>query len=216
MRPQIVKFGVAIDKVSVERTNTFTLPAEPGDRLTLENRVGLIRVDFYDGSDIQVDVKSVVWGEDEADANERADAYQMSLVRRGADVVLEVLRPTISAVGILAVKETRLDYTVRAPHGTNLLVQSKAGDIVVVAGDKVGQVQLLTKVGDIDVRVGQGAGFTYDLATTFGTVRTQLAGDEVIVNEESKRGVYRTGRVGDASGRIEIAVKKTGDIRLTH
>lgn len=216
-RPVFFKAGFAIDRVQVERNRTFTLPAAPGDRLNLENRVGTIRVDFYDGSEIQVDVKAQVWGEDEADANERADAYLMSLVRRGSDVTLEVVRPTISAVGFLSIKETRLDYTVRVPHGVDLQVHSKAGDIVVVAGDKVGSWLLVTKVGDIDMRVGQDAGFTYDLSTPLGAIRAQLAGDEVGQNDQDdRRGAYRTGRVGDGTGRVEVAVKKTGDIRLTH
>lgn len=212
---RIFKSGICIDKVSVERSKTFTLPAQPGDQFLLENRVGDVRVEFYDGDAVEVNVHSVIWGEDEADANARSDAFQMDLVRRGSDVVMEVLRPTITAAGFISIKESRLDYVVRLPQGTNMGIRCKAGDLVVVGAEQVGRWNLLTKVGDVDVKVAPAASFVYDLATNVGDVRITVANDQpnVETKEPLKKGAYRVGRVGDGAGRVEVSVK-TGDIRI--
>jgi hypothetical protein len=212
---RIVKFGICIDKVSVERSRTFTHPVQAGDQFLLENRVGDVRVEFYDGDTIEVKVHSVIWGEDEADANARADAFQMDLVRRGSDVVMDVLRPTITASGFVSIKESRLDYVVRLPQGTNMSLRCKVGDLVVVGGERVGQWNLLTKVGDVDVKVAPTTSFVYDLSTNVGDVRVAVANDlpNVETNEPPRKGAYRVGRAGDGAGRIEVSVK-TGDIRV--
>lgn len=213
---RIFKSGICIDKVSVERSKSFTLPAQPGDQFLLENRVGDVRVEFYDGDAVEVNVHSVIWGEDEADANTRSDAFQMDLVRRGSDVVMDVLRPTITATGFISIKESRLDYVVRLPQGTNMGIRCKAGDLVVVGAERVGRWNLLTKVGDVDLKVAPSAGFVYDLSTNVGDVRLAVANDQPNVeskNEPMKKGAYRVGRVGDGAGRIEVSIK-TGDIRI--
>lgn len=212
---RIVKSGICIDKVSMERSKSFSLPAQPGDQFLLENRVGDVRVEFYDGDAIEVNIHSVIWGEDEADAKLRSDAFHMNLVRRGSDVVMEVLRPTITAAGFISLKESRLDYVVRLPQGTNMGIRCKAGDVVAVGADRVGQWNLLTKVGDVDVKVAPTASFVYDLSTNVGDVRIAVANDQpnVETKEPVKKGAYRVGRVGDGAGRIEVSVK-TGDIRI--
>jgi polyhydroxyalkanoate synthesis regulator phasin len=212
---RIFKSGICIDKVSVEGSKSFTAPAQPGDQFLLENRVGNVRVEFYDGDAMEVNVHSVIWGEDEADAKLRADAFHMDLVRRGSDVVMEVLRPTITATGFISIKESRLDYVVKLPQGMNMSVRCKAGDLVVVGAERVGQWNLLTKVGDVDVKVAPTAGFIYDLSTNVGDVRLTVANDQpnVETKEPLKKGAYRVGRVGDGAGRIEVSIK-TGDIRI--
>jgi polyhydroxyalkanoate synthesis regulator phasin len=212
---RIFKSGICIDKVSLEATKSFSLPAQPGDQFLLENRVGDVRVEFYEGDAIEVNVHSVIWGEDEADAKLRTDAFHMDLVRRGSDVVMEVLRPTITATGFISIKESRLDYVVKLPQGTNMSIRCKAGDLVVVGAERVGQWNLLTKVGDVDVKVAPTAGFIYDLSTNVGDVRLTVANDQpnVETKEAQKKGAYRVGRVGDGAGRIEVSIK-TGDIRI--
>ncbi|HWI63574.1 MAG TPA: DUF4097 family beta strand repeat-containing protein [Symbiobacteriaceae bacterium] len=210
---KIVKFGVCIDKVSVERTKEFALPAQAGDTFHLENRVGNVRVEFVDANQAEVTVKGLFWGEDENDANERAEAFRLDLVRNGADVVMSVARPSISATGFVNLKESRLDYTVRLPQGMHVNVRNKVGDLVVVSAGKAGQWHLLTKVGDVDVKVAPEAGFTYDLSTNVGAVRMAVADDQPSQDDHSSKGGFRTGRVGDGSGRIEVSVK-TGDIRV--
>jgi len=214
MGARIFKFGICIDRVPVERTKSFTLPAQPGDRFHLDNRVGDVRVESHEGDQIEVTIKSVIWGETEQDAGARADAFQMELVRRGSDVVMDVLRPTITASGIVNLKESRLDYTVRVPHGTHLDIRCKAGDMWIVGGKTVGVWNLSTKVGDVDVKVHPEAGFTYDLSAHLGNVRVAVAGDQPGETEMTfPKGAYRTGRVGDGAGRVEASVR-TGDVRL--
>jgi len=211
---RIVKFGVCIDKVSVAQTKQFTLLAGPNDRFHLENRVGNVRVEFYRGDQIEVTVRGLFWGEDEADATRRAGAFHMELVRQGSDVIMAVARPAITATGVVSIKESRLEYTVRLPHGTDLDIRCKAGDLAVVGEQQVGQWHLATKVGDVEVKLAPGAEFAYDLSTTVGEVQVAMAGDQPAeADTTARKGVYRTGRVGEGSGRFEITVK-TGNVRI--
>ncbi|HWI51891.1 MAG TPA: DUF4097 family beta strand repeat-containing protein [Symbiobacteriaceae bacterium] len=211
---RIVKVGICIDRVSVAQTKQFAMLAEPGDRFHLENRVGDVRVEFYSGNQIEVTVRGLFWGEDEADASKRAGAFHMELVRQGSDVIMAVARPTITATGVVSIKESRLEYTVRVPHGTDLDIRCKAGDLVVGGEQQVGRWHLATKVGDVEVKLAPGAGFAYDLSTNVGDVRVAMADDQPAEADTAvKKGAYRTGRVGDGSGRIEISVR-TGNVRI--
>jgi polyhydroxyalkanoate synthesis regulator phasin len=214
VRPaHIIKMGIAIDRISVERTETLTLPAQPGDRFVLDNRVGDVRIAFHEGNDMEVTVHKQVWGEDEADANERADATLVRLVRTGADVAVLPIRPTIAGVGVLSVKETRFDYTVRLPHGTNLQVSNKVGDTFVEAGAKVGNWLVSSKVGDVELKVAPEAGFTYAVSSEMGDLHMDAAGAEPgeATSAVGRKGSVRSGRIGDGSGRIEATVK-TGNV----
>jgi polyhydroxyalkanoate synthesis regulator phasin len=214
---RFIKVGVSVDKTSVQRVEDLSVPAEPGDRFVLENRVGDVGVEFYDGNAIEVTVRKQVWGEDEADANERADATRVRLVRSGPDVQVVLIRPSITGVGVLHLKETRTNYSVRLPHGTHLNLRQKVGDVAVTAGEKVGTWHLFTKVGDVNVKVLPAAGFTYELSSQVGDVQVDLAGVQpgVAGNGQGRKGLLRTGRVGDGSGYIEASAQ-TGEIRVTN
>jgi polyhydroxyalkanoate synthesis regulator phasin len=199
-RSRMIKMGISIDRESVQQQEELTIPTRSGDRLVLDNRIGDVTVRFTDDPEIAVEVRKTVWGADRADAEERATLTRVAAMRRGADLVLEVSHPSISAVGVMVLKDTRLDYSIRAPHGTNLQVRNKVGDLRVVAGDQVGIWDLETKVGDVDLKVGPGAMFRHDLDARVGKVQANLAETQ-------------PGQVGDGAGNIRVAVK-TGDIRL--
>jgi polyhydroxyalkanoate synthesis regulator phasin len=199
-RSRMIKVGISIDRESVQQQEELTIPTRSGDRLVLDNRIGDVTVRFTDDPEIAVDVRKTVWGADRADAEERATLTRVSAMRRGADLVLEVSHPDISAAGVMILKDTRLDYSIRAPHGTNLQVRNKVGDLRVLAGDQVGIWDLETKVGDVDLKVGPGAAFRHHLDARLGKVQVNL-------------GETQPGQVGDGAGNIRVAVK-TGDIRL--
>ncbi len=200
------KVGVSVDKESVHETEQLTIPAQPGDRLVLQNRVGDVTIEFYDGDTITAEVHKTVWGEDQQDARERADATRPRLVRKGPDVVVEVERPSILAVGFMEVRHTRLDYTIRVPHGVHLQVKTTVGDLK-IAGDRVGTWDLQTKVGNVDLQVGKEAGFRWSAETTLGEVRVDLQGQRL--NQAS----CSSGTVGDGSGNVTLK-SKTGDIHI--
>lgn len=206
---QFIKTGVAIDRETVEQKEQLSVPAEHGDRLGIENRVGDVAVTFYDGAVIEVEVKKTVWGENKADAEARAAATKVQLVRRGANVDLEVIRPHIVGVGVLIAKDTRIDYDIRVPHGTGLEVRNKVGDLRVAVGGQVPNLRLDTQVGNIDIAVPQMTGFKYDLASRFGSVSiaTGDAADGI--------GPAIRGKIGDGAGNI-VATVKTGDIQVHH
>lgn len=201
------RFGVSIDRESVQQSESLAITAQPGDRLVLENRVGDVQVSFYDGDEIAVDARKTVWGSDQADAESRAAATRVELVRTGADVVLRADRPAIGGVGFLMLKDTRIDYLIRLPQGTHLDLSNKVGDVELTGATQVGDWKVRVEVGDVEVRVSPAAGFHYDLTVQLGEAAVDLQPGEVTVG---KRAV---GSVGDGAGSIEAAVK-TGEIRV--
>ncbi len=214
VQEKIFKVGVSIDKESVERTERLSLPAEPGDRLQLESRVGDIEVEFYEGQTIEVEVRKQVWGNDEADVIRRADSTKTELVRDGALVKVQSRTPSISVVGFAFVKDARLDYKVRLPYGTHLDLSSKAGEIRVTGDGPITTWNLESKVGDIDLCVPSAADFDYDLKSRVGEVTVKLDQDPVVSNEGLVGGTA-TGRCGSGQGQIQ-ARTEVGDIRLHH
>lgn len=215
-----IKTGIHIDRQSVQRIDPFTIPAESGDRFVLENRVGDVEVEFHDGNEIEVEAHKTVWGADEADANERADATVIQLARTGSEVRVEVERPSIKMVmGYLEIKDTRIDYKVRLPRMTHLQVTTKVGDIQVEGDEEITTWSLAAKVGDIDLTVPEDGDFAYTLRTRVGKVDIDLVEENAAMTQSRTlpaRGEPEiTGTYGDGRGRIEAKVA-TGDIRLHH
>jgi hypothetical protein len=200
---RILKVGVNIDKVTVEREETLTITAQPGARFVLDNKVGDVHIAFYDGDTVKVQAKKVCWGSDEEDADHRASATKLMLVNKGRDVVLLVTRPNITGIGITSVQDTRLDCTVMLPQGLDLDVYTKVGILVVKGATSVATWQLGTKVGDVQVAVPVAAGFSYQIKAKIG---------DVSVNVPDAKG--SVGQVGDGAGRIEV-VTHVGDVRLS-
>jgi hypothetical protein len=201
------KRGISIDKHSVTHRGNMVMQAEQGDRLSVDNRVGDIVVEFVDSDTIEVDLTKVVWGEDRADAEARAERTKVSMVRRGKSVEIETDRPSISGFGVMFVKDTQINLAIRLPHGTELTITNKVGDLKVVGGDQISKWDLKTKVGDIELSVGQ-VGLTYQLATKVGDAEVELG-------QHKKSGTKLEGTIGDGSG-IIVAEVKTGDVRLRH
>lgn len=213
---RVYKAGIVVDKVSVVRNETLSIPAEPGDCLVLDNRVGDARLEFYDGQDIEVSVRTEAWGEDTDEANERAETARLRLVRGGSNVVAGPSRQTIiNAIGFVSIKRTRMDYTIRVPYGTGLSIDNRAGDIVVTGARQVSHWQLTSKVGNIEVHVTPEAGFTFDLRSDVGNAALDMDQPVALDFEEVKRGFIYTGKAGDGAGRLE-AFTRTGDIRLAN
>lgn len=206
----IVKMGVQIDRVTVDQTSLLRMPGQAGDRLVLDNRVGDVTVEFYEGDDIEISVRKTVWGSDEADANERAAKTEIALVRTGGTVEVEVVRPSYAVVGMVQLKDTRLDFQIKAPRGTQLEVNAKVGNIRVIGDHAIASWNLSTKVGDVDLTVPEGASFTYQLQARVGETTVHLP---QAVNVEGEPA--RSGSVGQGGGAIAVMVA-TGDIRLHH
>jgi len=203
---QFVKVGVAIDKETVERFESLQITAQPGDRLVIENRVGDITVEFHDESDLMLDVRKTVWGEDKADAAARADATRIELERRGADIEAMVARPSIAGAGVLILKDTRIDFAIKAPRGTHLIVQTKVGDIRIKDTTGMGDWTLGAQVGDVDIIATPGTGFRYTATSKLGDTLIDVPG-------HSQRNPDGTGQIGDGNATITATVK-TGDIRI--
>lgn len=215
-----VKTGIHVDKVSVERTDTLETSARSGDRLILNNRIGNIHIEFYDGDTIEVEARKTVWGSDEADANERADATEVRLARSGSEVTVEVDRPSYKMVlGYIELKDTQIDFKIRVPRLTHLQVATKVGDIRVEGDDEIATWFLAAKVGDIDVTVPEEAAFAYTLRTRVGKIEIDLLeGNSSMTQSKTlpARGEPEiTGTYGDGRGSIEAKIE-TGDIRLHH
>ncbi|MFZ5815743.1 MAG: SHOCT-like domain-containing protein [Bacillota bacterium] len=219
IKKTIVKMGVHIDKVSIQRTSHLTLAAQPGDRFIAENKIGDIQVEFYEGDQIEVEAHKTVWGADEADANERALATEIALVRTGSDVRVEIERPTYAAVGVIHLKDTRIDLKVRLPRGTHLQAVTKVGDLRVRGDQQISTWSLAARVGDIDITVPEDAGFRYTLAAKMGSVKVDLQEQNLsttLAQGDSPGGEPGvTGTYGSGQGQIEARVG-TGDIRLHH
>lgn len=215
----ITKVGVHIDKVSVAQSCHLAMAAQVGDRLVLENRVGDIAIEYYDGDQIEVEARKTAWGSDEADANERAALTEIRLVRSGADVTVEIDRPSYSVVGFLQLKDTRIDFTVRVPRQTHLQAFTKVGQITVKGDAEIPAWDLATHVGDIDMTVAEGAGFTYSVGTKLGRVDVALGEHRAANSQPGGQSGWSEpmvdGRFGDGRGRIKAKVS-TGDIRLHH
>jgi hypothetical protein len=201
------KLGLSVDKVSTKRIDQLTIPAAPNDRLILQNRVGDITIHFADTDQIAVEANLTVWGEDDEDAQDRAAATDVQLVRTDEGAKVVVTRPTLVGIGIMQTQNTRIDLTVTVPHGTNLEVSTKVGDLRVESDRAPRSWNLLSKVGNIHLVLPAAAGFAYDLKTKLGqvTIETDMKTDSY---ERGARGQF-----GEGPGSIAAEVK-AGSIHI--
>lgn len=201
------KLGISVDKVSTQRIDQMTLPTVPNDRLILQNRVGDITIRFADTDQITAQAHLTVWGEDDEDAQDRAAATEVQLVRASDGAKVVMTRPTLVGVGFMQTQNTRIDLTITLPYGTQLDAATKVGDLRVESDRAPGSWDLLNKVGNIHLVVPAAAGFAYDLKTKLGRVSIETDG-----KIERLEGGAR-GRFGEGPGSI-VAQVKAGSIHI--
>lgn len=191
-------------QVSMERIDRLTTPCGAGNRLVVENRVGDITVCFYEGSDVSVEVTCRAWSRSREQAERRVNALQVTLTRKGSDILLT---PVDKGEGEESGAHVRLDYRIQVPHGTDLSLRTQMGDLRVQGGQQVSRWEMSTQAGDIDIQVGTGVGFRYVLETREGETDVSLDTHQVAQDEPI------TGSVGDSVGEVR-AFTNAGDIRL--
>ena len=191
-------------KAAVERIDRLCITGGPQNRLVADSRSGDINVDFCDDSEIQVEAICRAWGRDKEQAQRRLDGFRVALQQDGRDIILTT---SDGAEGAEAGSHVRVDYRIRVPHGADLSLTTQVGDLEVTAAERIGRWDLTARVGDVDMQVGTGAGFTYTLKTRDGEIAVSLDTHRVTQDEAV------SGSVGDGSGDIR-AFADMGDIEL--
>jgi len=196
--------GTGEARVAVERIDRLSAAGGPGSRLVADSRSGDIAVTYCDGNEIRVEAICRAWGRDQQQARRRLDGFQVALKQEGADIILTAVD---GAEGAEPGTHVRVDYRIQAPHGTDLNLTTQVGDLKVTAAQRIGRWELAARVGDVDLQVEPGSGFSYTLETREGEVAVLLDTQRVAQDE------VVSGSVGDGSGKIRTFADM-GDIRL--
>jgi hypothetical protein len=151
--------------------NKSTLVVEPAGngfkQLTIENPLGDVRVEGYDGKAIEIETVKFAPDEDVL------DRLGVSLVPNDGNVRI-VTRADASREHRASRSQVRIDLTIRAPHNTRVAAVASAGKLEISNMDAGGDLD--TGSGPISVRNVQGTVFTHSvsgstsLAQVFGSV----------------------------------------------
>jgi hypothetical protein len=194
-----------------ERARLSIEPAgHPISRLSIENPLGDVRVEGYDGKSLQIETHKVAPDED------ALDRLHISLVPNpDGTVAIKTTADAGKEVSPVARRAVRIDLVIRAPRDARVEAVVSSGMLEVVNMDAGGDLD--TASGPISVRNVQGELWTHSvsgltrLAQVFGSVDAQtLSSDldlDTIGGERLVASVHR--------GRIDGRRVRARDVELT-
>lgn len=118
----------------------------PNPELRISNKRGTVRVEGVESLEsIEFEATKYTLGSDREEARQRASEVSTDLSRNGSTFVIE----TVGG------RATGADYTLRAPQGSSIELESEAGDVEIANLD--GDVSVRTGAGDVQVKATKGS-----------------------------------------------------------
>jgi hypothetical protein len=192
-------------ETQTERT-TKTLHLGTDGRLELGNIAGDIIVTRGNGGDATVEIVKTARGRDVDDAREQLQMVQVEVAERTGRAEVKARYPGDNRRNNRRNFNVTVEYTVTAPAGTNLTVESISGDVKVT--DIKGDLNATTVSGDVHI---SGGGRVGSASSVSGTVEVNEAQVDGPLEAKSVSGDVILRRV--KARRIE-ATSVSGDIKL--
>jgi hypothetical protein len=177
-------------KQSFEITSTQRVPFRPGGAIRLENSYGYLSVEGWDEPDVEITVIKSTDRFYEPDEREKAEQLlnQIRVVaelRSGNELVISTALPPrhnlfaskLPPGALLPRNRHRvtLDYTIRVPRDSRLVVHHKDGYVSV--SDVAGDIEVNSHSGDMIVALSDTTPGSIDATTRLGSILSDLGGN---------------------------------------
>jgi hypothetical protein len=169
----------------IERVVEKSFDVQPGAQLTVSTSGGQIRVNPVPGATVKVTVREHIRASSEADADEVLKDLDLTLEKRGNEVVATASYHGGFGIHFGAWPPVQVDFIVTVPSDTSAQLKTSGGDIVV--GDLSGEVRAHTSGGEIRLgRIGGDvtattSGGDIELAEGHGSSKLSTSGGNVSV-----------------------------------
>jgi hypothetical protein len=160
--------ALAFSAQRFDLTTTEKVDLAPGGTVRIEGSTGELNVEGWDGPGVEVQLTRYAWGENEQKTKAALGRIQMSKQVSGNVLTLSTVHKRFS--------DAKVDYRIRVPHNTNLVIHHGSGDVTVY--DVGGNIEATAKEGDVVVQLAANAKYAIDAHTSFGTIYSDFAGVE--------------------------------------
>lgn len=185
---------------SYSYTKTISVPAKPGDRITILNRQGDVEINGSDKNGIEGVIKGTVRAEDESTAKRIAGELKVDMVEQDGTYILKSNLDSLPHSG----RNVRLNISLRVPHSTLSDITTDRGDLIAQSLD--GDQTFTDKHGDFTakdihglVRIKKEEGAT-QVKGVNGDVELQGSGGDVGVSDVTGTLTIN----GEFSGTVQI------------
>jgi DUF4097 and DUF4098 domain-containing protein YvlB len=201
---------------SVNESQTFRV--ETTTELVVDADIGDIVVSVGDSDKIQVDMVKSAWASNQEEAQDAAEALEITAIQSGNRLTITFKKSTINVGMVYRGGSDKIDFNIQVPEDTTVILTTSSGDIGV--SDILGSATLTSEFGDIDARdltsslgietrngevsirrihVADG---DVEVQTTFGDISAEEIGAEDIVLKSDNGNVR--GKHLDASGELRL------------
>jgi hypothetical protein len=167
-------------KAIVANTEHFDLPA--GVALRLNNSIGHLTIEAWD--EPGVEVTTIKSSKVDLDAKDRERALQelgrvkITGARHGDEFVIQSDYPKYRKIArpFTGITNFDLEYVVKAPRSTRLLVDHDIGQVFI--DGMTGDIHATNHMGDVELHLSDDAQYDFDARVKFGAVNSDFPGHE--------------------------------------
>jgi len=163
----IFGFSAITGLCAVTTTEHFDLA--PGGTIQVKDSFGSLIVEGWDQPGVELTVvKSLHFGSESGPrAAQHLDAVRVATERgAGAALIISTSRPKRSS-------DVTLEYHIRAPRGSHLVINHAGGDVSLTG--MAGDIEVASRRGDIVLMLPDLASYSIDAHSRFGLVTSDLA-----------------------------------------
>jgi hypothetical protein len=202
-----------LPKPAMPVVTTERVEFAPGGTIRVTGSTGELNVEGWDKPEVEITVTRSTYRTDTPkerdEAKRQLEAIKVTAERKGpAELVINTAVPSRSFWAKIAFQhpDAQVDYRIRVPRDSKLVVKHGSGDVVVY--DVAGEIEASVRTGDIILQLPAAGKYAVDAECRFGGVESEFGGDSHIAHLESEHLVDGQGkklflRVGTGTIKIQ-------------
>jgi hypothetical protein len=184
--------GARVPKPALPIVTTEHVDFAPGGTIQVIGSQGELNIEGWDRAEVEITVTRSTYRPDTPKAQDLAkrqlEAIKVTTERKSATaLVIHTTVPKRSFWAHVArlKPDVQMDYRIRVPRDSKLLVHHSTGDVVVynVAGD----IDAFVRTGDIIMQLPSAGQYSFDAQCRFGDVYSDFTGTQKIAHLTSER-----------------------------
>jgi hypothetical protein len=171
-----------VPKPGMPVVTTERVEFAPGGTIQVNGSAGELNVEGWDRAEVEITVTRSTYRADtpqEQDlAKRQLDAIKVTTQRKSpAELVIHTAFPARSFWARMAHcrPDVQMDYRIRVPRDSKLVVRHSTGDVVVY--DVAGDIDASVRTGDILMQLPAAGQYSFDAQCRFGGVYSDFAGN---------------------------------------
>ena len=171
-----------VPKPAMPVVTTERVDFAPGGTIQVNGSAGELNIEGWDRPEVEITVTRSTYRadtpKDQDLAKRQLDAIKVTAERKSpTELVINTAFPIRSFWAKVAHcrPDVQMDYRIRVPRDSKLVVRHATGDVVVY--DVAGDIEASVRTGDILMQLPAAGQYSFDAQTRFGDVYSDFAGN---------------------------------------